>query len=62
MWLFMVEANFVGFVVSLFAAIWRGFGADGKARRSLMPWAFAAIIFFAMWVIGLRNYPVPLMQ
>ena len=62
MWLFMVEAGFVGFIVSLFCAIWRGFGADGKARRNLRPWVLAATIFFLMWIIGLRNHPIPLTQ
>lgn len=58
--LFLVQVGFIGFVASLFAAIWRGFRADGTAQGSLRAWIFAAAFFFLLWVIGLRSYPVPL--
>jgi hypothetical protein len=60
--LFLVQVGFIGFIASLFAAVWRGFGADGTARRSLRTWIFAAVFFFLLWVIGLRSFPIPLSQ
>jgi hypothetical protein len=60
--LFLVQVGFIGFVTSLFVAVWRGFGADGTARRTLRVWILAAGLFFVLWVIGLRSYPVPLSQ
>jgi hypothetical protein len=58
--LFLVQVGFIGFVASLFAAVWRGFGADGTARHSLRVWILAAAFFFVLWAIGLRSHPAPL--
>jgi hypothetical protein len=33
--LFLVQVGFIGFLASLFAAVWSGFSADGIAQRSL---------------------------
>lgn len=59
MWLFLIEVGFTGFLVSLFCAIWRGFGPDGNARRPLGLWLLAAGIFFALWIVGLHRFPIP---
>jgi hypothetical protein len=58
--LFLVQVGFIGFVASLFAAVWRGFRPNGTAQRSLRLWILAATVFFVLWVIGLRSYPMPL--
>jgi hypothetical protein len=58
--LLLVEVGFVGFIASLFGAAWRGFGSDGHAQRGLGLWVAAALVFFILWIIGLRSYPVPL--
>ena len=57
--LFLVQFGFVGFVASLLGAIWRGTAADGSTRRTLKLWLFAAAFCFALWVIGLRTFPIP---
>ena len=59
MTLFLVEAGFVGFLVALVGAIWRGLGRDGHMRRSFYLWLGAAVLCFVVWAIGLRLHPVP---
>ncbi len=56
--LFLVQFGFVGFVASIIASIWRGMNADGSVRRSFKMWLLAAAFCFALWIIGLRTFPV----
>jgi hypothetical protein len=58
--LFLVQIGFVGFVASLFCAVWKGLNRDGKAQPVLKWWLLCALACFVLWVIGLRTYPAPL--
>lgn len=57
--LFLVEVGFVGFLVSLFCAVWRGLNRQGQRQRGFVLWLLSAAFFFVVLVIGLRLYPVP---
>jgi len=57
--LFLVEFGFVGFLVSLFCAVWRGLNRQGQRQRSFAMLLLSAGLFFALLVVGLRLYPVP---
>lgn len=59
MWLFAVEAAFVGFIASLFALVWRGFDRDGAARRGALAWGVAAVLCFALLCVALPRVPRP---
>jgi O-antigen/teichoic acid export membrane protein len=59
MWLFLILVGFVGFILSLFGAIWRGFDSTGAARPILAAWLIGAALFFLLWMIALPRYPVP---
>jgi hypothetical protein len=59
MWLLLIQVGFVGFLLSLFGLVWRGFNAQGAARRSAVGWSIAAALFFLLWLLALTRYPVP---
>ena len=63
MWLFLIEVGFVGFIVSLFGAVWRGFDRAGRVpperRRGLALWLLAAALFFLTWAVALSRFPAP---
>ena len=59
MWLFGVEVGFVGFIISLFAMIWRGFDRQGGARRGAPLWLLAAVLCFALMCVALPRVPRP---
>jgi hypothetical protein len=58
--LFLVQFGFVGFVASLFCAIWKGLGREGKPQPAFKLWLICAAVCFILWVIGLRTFPAPL--
>lgn len=57
--LFFVEAGFVGFLICLSGAVWRGLNARGEKQRGFWLWVLSAALCFAVWAIGLRLYPIP---
>ena len=59
MWLLAVQIGFVGFVISLFVMIWRGFDRHGLARRSAPLWFLSAVLFFVLMCMALPRVPRP---
>ena len=59
MWLLFIQVGFVGFLVSLFGLVWRGFDREGAAQRSAVGWSIATMLFFLLWLLALSRYPVP---
>ncbi|HEX8832903.1 MAG TPA: hypothetical protein VF719_01820 [Abditibacteriaceae bacterium] len=59
MWLFCILLGFAGFVLSLFALVWRGFDRNGRGQRELWIWMLSAACFFGLWLFALPRYPAP---
>ena len=57
--MFAILVGFVGFVVSLFCLVWRGFDSAGKRRPAFIMWLCLAAFFFALFLFSLPRLPAP---
>jgi len=56
LWVVLMEAGFVGYVVSLVLLVWRGLDGAGRInRRPLVVFGSLAILCFALWIVGLHQ-------
>ncbi len=59
MWLLLIQVGFVGFLLSLFGLVWRGFDREGDVQRGAVTWSIATALFFLLWLLALSRFPVP---
>ena len=59
LWLPVMEAAFVLFVLALYALVWRGGKREGGFGRAWWKWALVAGCAFALWALALSRIPRP---
>ncbi len=59
MWLWLMQLGFAGFLIGLFAFIWRGCDREGRLRARGAWWLLFAFCCFALWFVALPRIPRP---